>query len=189
MRLGLVYRSDAPDAASASDFEQIGIRTVIDLRAPGEAPARDDLDGIAYVAWPMPPTMEERWTQDLAPAPTYTAVASRYVEMLKASGQQLVGLLDVIADGVPVLLHCSFGRDRTGLLVALLLDLVGVSHRDIALEYALSNVEGNPVSVHPGSMLIVLKYVAKVYGGSAGFLTQHGATAEQIRRLTEVLIA
>ncbi|MBK8023774.1 MAG: tyrosine-protein phosphatase [Chloroflexi bacterium] len=44
------------------------------------------------------------------------------------------------ADAFPVLVHCAVGKDRTGVIIALLLDLAGVTDALIAEDYALSMV-------------------------------------------------
>jgi protein-tyrosine phosphatase len=66
-------------------------------------------------------------------------LADLYSLMLQNSSDHLVNIVDVVAhsDG-PVLIHCSAGKDRTGISVALLLSLVGVGREDVTTDYLRS---------------------------------------------------
>lgn len=68
------------------------------------------------------------------------AVAQRYLELLLDGEDSVAELLAVLTDpaSYPVAIHCSGGKDRTGIVVALLLALLGVSDDDIRADYALS---------------------------------------------------
>jgi protein tyrosine/serine phosphatase len=67
-------------------------------------------------------------------------LASRYLEMLDQGASSIISALDTIADAdcLPLVFHCSAGKDRTGVLAAVLLSVLGVSDDDIAADYALS---------------------------------------------------
>jgi protein-tyrosine phosphatase len=73
-------------------------------------------------------------------------VASRYLEMVTASGATLAAAIDALAasDALPAVVHCSAGKDRTGVLSALLLAFLGVPDATIVEDYALSG----PAMVH-----------------------------------------
>jgi protein tyrosine/serine phosphatase len=60
--------------------------------------------------------------------------------MLRTAGPVIAEALALIADpgGGPVLVHCTAGKDRTGVVVALVLGLLGVADDDIVADYALS---------------------------------------------------
>lgn len=130
---------EGQDALSA-----YGIRTVIDLRAhfeigQGTHPYRPPYAGVpGYLH--LPPSGSET-----APLPTIVSASSlgeRYVHVLQLRQRQYGAILTAIArapDG-GVLVHCVSGKDRTGLVVALLLALVGVPDAVIAEDYALSGV-------------------------------------------------
>jgi hypothetical protein len=62
----------------------------------------------------------------------------RYLEMLVEGRDQLPRAIALVADESPSLFHCAAGKDRTGVLAALILGLVGVSDDDIAADYHLS---------------------------------------------------
>ena len=89
------------------------------------------------------PLLEQVWERDL-PVAELDAVdflAGRYLEMLDAGCE-----LDrhrarrpmADAERLPLVFHCSAGKDRTGVLAAILLSVLGVSDDDIAADYALS---------------------------------------------------
>eukprot|EP00754_Rhynchopus_humris_P046746 Rhum_TRINITY_DN6292_c0_g2::Rhum_TRINITY_DN6292_c0_g2_i1::g.19380::m.19380 len=56
-------------------------------------------------------------------------------------GEAVLIVADNLKAGNPVVVHCTAGKDRTGVLIALLLGLVGVAREDIICDYAVS--EGN----------------------------------------------
>jgi protein tyrosine/serine phosphatase len=63
---------------------------------------------------------------------------------LKRNGAALCEILKVIACPArhPVLVHCSHGKDRTGLVCALVLSVAGASDEEILADYALSRDAG-----------------------------------------------
>ena len=69
-------------------------------------------------------------------------LALQYVQILEFSKSEVVDILRVISDeeNVPVLIHCAHGKDRTGLIVAVILSSIGVDDDTIAEDYAQSEV-------------------------------------------------
>ncbi|MBE1591284.1 tyrosine-protein phosphatase [Nonomuraea angiospora] len=61
-----------------------------------------------------------------------------YVGLLRHRTTWFAGVVAEIADGLPALVHCAAGKDRTGIVVALILDLLGVEHEAIVRAYALT---------------------------------------------------
>ena len=141
---GRLYRSDSLhriDEADREAFAALGIRTVLDLRRPhevdrdGRVPA---YDGLAYHH--IHPEHEE-WGRydrggDARPLPGRPVRRSRRDRRRRARGQAL----RVIADpaNAPVVVHCVAGKDRTGVVCALTLSLLGVDDAVVADDYALS---------------------------------------------------
>ena len=65
-----------------------------------------------------------------------------YEDMVERGGPQLVRAVDTVAEHIvdgPVLVHCVAGKDRTGLVVALIQAAIGVTPESIVAEYALSD--------------------------------------------------
>lgn len=75
-----------------------------------------------------------------------------------------------------VVVSCHAGKDRTGVVVALTLDLVGVPRELVASDYADS---GEPAE----TMLRLLAHVDERYGGTAAYLVEAGATTDQLDAL------
>lgn len=69
-------------------------------------------------------------------------VATHYLELLLSSDESIGEALAVLTHpaAYPAVIHCSVGKERTGILVALVLSLVGVDDDDVVAEYALSGM-------------------------------------------------
>jgi protein-tyrosine phosphatase len=67
-------------------------------------------------------------------------LSDTYITMLSDAGHEIRGAVEVVADpeSGPVIFHCAAGKDRTGVLAALLLGLLGVSENVIIEDYALT---------------------------------------------------
>ena len=120
--------------ATRTALEDLGLRQVIDLRWPEElvtAPNAFRRSGVVrYTSIPL-----------LADDPTpHSGLAGMYRHVLDARGTQLVDVVRalLVDDGLPAIIGCAAGKDRTGVTIALLLDLVGVPREVIIDDYALS---------------------------------------------------
>jgi hypothetical protein len=140
-----LYRSDdlarlTPD--EIDQFRQIGIRTVIDLRRPAELEEHGRIPEATGVSYRHVYLVHPRWDQDqfgnLQDRIEY--VAQRYIEIAETARDGLGEALRVISDSAntPLVFHCLAGKDRTGVLAALTLSLLGVDDADVAADYALS---------------------------------------------------
>lgn len=148
-----LFRSDslhALDDADTRAFQALGVRTVVDLRRPFEVERHGrvpHLDGLAYrhhtiehLEWDSvehgPGTPHARW------------LADRYLNFAEEGHAGLAATLGVIADPqqAPVVVHCMAGKDRTGVVCALTLSLLGVSDDDIAADYALTTAAIEPMT-------------------------------------------
>ncbi|WP_351236566.1 tyrosine-protein phosphatase [Streptomyces sp. NPDC002133] len=154
VRWGRLYRSDSlgklGPAQAESDrarFEALGIRTVIDLRyaweieGKGRVPA---LPGLTYhnLSIEHRPYDQAALGSEVDPGPY---LAERYMEVAEDGVKEIRQALDVIAadgggPGGPVVFHCASGKDRTGLIAALVLSLVGVCEDDIVADFALTEL-------------------------------------------------
>lgn len=142
---GRLYRSDSLHRLTVGECAQLctlGVRTVLDLRRPYEI-ERDgrirDTAGLAY--FNIHPVHRE-WNlarYDPAEGPA-RFLADRYLDMAEEGAAGLGEALRLIADPrhSPVVMHCFAGKDRTGVLAALTLSLLGVPDPHIATDYALS---------------------------------------------------
>jgi hypothetical protein len=204
-----LYRSDSLhriDEADREAFAALGVRTVIDLRRPHEV-ARDgrvpDYDGLAYRHihpehrdWDEIPYDERLALSDW--------LADRYLDLAETGGAGLATALAVIADAdaAPVVVHCVAGKDRTGVVCALTLSLLGVADEHIAEDYALSTAASRrfsewvrsqlppdapipqPYFASPAeAMLRFLTDLRDRHGSVRGYLLDAGLTDGQIRAL------
>jgi protein-tyrosine phosphatase len=120
----------------------LGIATVIDLRTGLEADTQgrfpEDVDGVTYHHLPLTDTLpgEEETPQWDRSA----FVADRYLGMLSEGTETITAAVRLLADPTnqPAVYHCSVGKDRTGVLSALVLGFLGVPDDIIVDDYALS---------------------------------------------------
>ncbi|MEU1541461.1 tyrosine-protein phosphatase [Actinacidiphila glaucinigra] len=147
VRWGRLYRSDALSKLGGADLERftgLGVRTVIDLRYPFEIEAKGrvpEATGVAYHNL----SIEHRPYDQTAFGPEVetTAFYARLHAEVAADGvKELTRALELIAaeGNGPLVFHCAAGKDRTGLLAALVLGLLGVPEEDIVADYALSEL-------------------------------------------------
>ncbi len=144
-----VFRSDSLSGLSEADVEllrrEVGIRTVIDLRAGHEVEEYGHgalqqhvrqlhLPIVDQTREPPRPSRRER------KAVQFQTLDEIYLFMLREYGDRFAAVLRVIADGdaQPVVFHCAAGKDRTGLTAALVLSLCGVPDEVIVADFAFT---------------------------------------------------
>ena len=146
VRWGLLYRADGIHRIEGGDLARVaalGIRTVLDLRTRGELDdhGRVPTEAIDAVYQHLP-LLDSVWDRDVVEAEQDAVefLAGRYLEMLDVGASSIVSAFTTICDAerLPLVFHCSAGKDRTGVLAAVLLSVLGVSDDDIAADYALS---------------------------------------------------
>ncbi len=148
---GMLYRSANPDQLTSKGWstlrDDLGVQACVDLRSSYE---RNRLD--TQPTGPLPTfhapaieaTTREMYTQRMRVPSTATSdqrmvVATRHLVTAGATG--FAHAVSVIADHLPVLVHCTAGKDRTGIVTALILRVVGVPDDYIAADYAASTSE------------------------------------------------
>jgi protein-tyrosine phosphatase len=149
VRWGRLYRSDSLGklhGAPAEDLDRflgLGIRTVIDLRYPWEIERRGRVPEQAGLAFHNLSIEHQPYDQAaIAPdADPWRHLADRYAEVAYDGAKEIRQVLDVIAaDSGPLVFHCASGKDRTGLIAALVLILLGVDEQDAAADFALTEL-------------------------------------------------
>ncbi|HUJ05669.1 MAG TPA: tyrosine-protein phosphatase [Streptosporangiaceae bacterium] len=151
-RHGVIYRGDSLDSITPGDarmlFDKLGIGAIVDLRTKAET----ELSGLLF---PVPRyrysvLVEGRLGHEPFPSDDPAELAKVYLSNLEGGRAAVKGTFDVIADdlraGVATLFHCAAGRDRTGIIAALLLGLVGVTDGQIAVDYVQSNRNARKVT-------------------------------------------
>src|SRR5262249_912886 len=131
VRTRRLFRSNALVGATAGDrrrLQELGVATVIDLRNADEVAWSDDpvAPGATRHHLPLGGLLGrgdgwERWR-----GPVY--VADRYFEVCQSGSASITEVFAVLTDPsvYPVVVQCSLGKDRTGVVVALLLRAIGV---------------------------------------------------------------
>lgn len=138
-------------------------------------------------------------------------VARHYLELAEAGRDVLARIVRVLAapGGLPAVIHCSLGKDRTGVVVACLLGMLGASDQAIVADYCASREPvlafldrlrerlgpGGPweayvpviTSVHAEAMTGFLEGVRRVHGSFAGLAEELGV-APLLDGLREALV-
>lgn len=153
---GVFVRSEQPDLVRAPGWAALrahGVRTVVDLRQPGErrshraavpdgiADLHVDHDGLEHEAF-----WADYWDNGLVGTPLY------YLPHIAAMPERTVAVLSAIATAPEgaVLFHCAGGRDRTGLIAAVLLTLAGVEEDAIVADYLETIANADVLAIGQG---------------------------------------
>lgn len=204
-------RASAPTSALDEDIDALvdyGVNVVIDLRSDFEKevqPSRlkgDDrftyyevnlLDaGMVKV---VPEEVKE-----------YRDLGGVYIFTIEAHKKQIKDVFKIFLDHPYdcILFHCSAGKDRTGVIAALLLELAGCHDYDIVQDYSLSygyNIEmidklneimdeatKTYLRSSPRYMLIFLDFLREHYGSAKSYLLDIGLTEEEIEDIREMFV-
>jgi protein-tyrosine phosphatase len=153
IRSGVLFRSEAPSRLTPTGREQLaelGIRTVIDLRDEGECASGPTSFPPSmtrvYVGLPQASDSNGNHLLDLVLSGQVTAYSAAdlgelYIDYLERHGPTLGRAIELIgaAERLPALVHCTAGKDRTGLVVALTLASVGVPAAEIVSDYEITS--------------------------------------------------
>lgn len=144
VRRGRLFRSATPDFATPTDvlfLERLGIRTVLDLRTSPER----RMSPLTSFDIRHLPLLTQVWDPGMLSNTAMSAdrfLADRYLDMTEAGAVAIAECFHLLAETPrsPALVHCTAGKDRTGVLVALVLSSLGVAHTAIAEDYGLSSL-------------------------------------------------
>lgn len=183
-------------------FYNLGIRVVVDLRFVNEidktpSPLRNYKD-IKYYHVDM---MGEFWQMR---EQGYVDMSDLYIDLLDDSQKEMLAVFKIFLNHQKegVYFHCSAGKDRTGVVSMLLLDLVGVPHTVIVENYSESykNNMGRPgykymkpewrrfVLSEPEYMERTLDHLYTKYGGSRAYLAHIGLREDEINALAASIV-
>jgi protein-tyrosine phosphatase len=214
-RGGVLFRSDSLAGVSpsgAADLAALRIGVVVDLRSDLERAGDrrgSALPGALHVRLPIHGGSRASFVDG------EVTLASLYGQILDDSAWSLAAVVAVVADSgaSPVLVHCTAGKDRTGLAIALTLEAAGVDREAVIADYAQSalNLDGPwvdralttlisrgvPISprlfeVLGGSpdhaMGEVLEVLDRRYGSVLGYLRAHGLAEDSAEALRAKLV-
>lgn len=194
-----------PTDADIKILKDYGIKTVIDLRGEGES---TDMPSV----FKNHPDFDYHHISLLEANPVFskqcTDIGEMYIHSLTEYSRNYAAVLRLISTLTePFLFHCFAGKDRTGLLAAMLLGAAGVCREDIVADYQVSYTyfrpfyekeleadtgiiwEKDPSKFYsePSTMERILDYFESEFGGIIGYFKSIGLTDEEIRRLSEIL--
>ena len=219
-----VFRSGALDLLTEADQlrfrDEFGIATVVDLRHPDETemygPPRTELAGTAVTLCDA---------SLMSVADTYAAhvvtvnelygpeqTTEKYGYLMTTGSAEIARAFELFADesAQTFVVHCTAGKDRTGIVIALLLELLGVAREQIAAEYELSNMAVPQLAAYieakgrtpempreewlarmatPAKRMVdLLALVERDHGSARDFLRASGVSEASLDRIVELLV-
>jgi len=227
-RAGVLLRADALDDLTDDDdvaclVDQRSLAHVFDLRSQSERDQRGrgrlGATEVAYseleviVEADLERRRQERSAAFAAGDDPEEVLAAGYAELLDLGRAAFPAALTrlVAPGGTPALVHCAAGKDRTGVLVALLLDAAGVDRAAIVADYAATQERMAPIierlaaasafhamaeqlpafvyEARAGTMGRFLARLDERWGGAAEFFTANGADPEAVDEWRALFVA
>ncbi|MCW0216293.1 MAG: tyrosine-protein phosphatase [Pseudonocardia sp.] len=213
VRPRVLFRSDTLQALTADDVrllvDELHLELIVDLRNGAEAVS----EGRGPMA-EVPVSYLNAPLQDLPVSELPPREQSRlfYLEHLASASSPLATVVRVVSAlaGRPVLLHCAAGKDRTGLVTAVLLRLLGVDDDTIVADYLRTgenmprivqrflgwpryrdHIAAVPAEVYQAEEYTVrgfLRGLDERYGGAAAWAAARGIGGDELARLRRGLL-
>lgn len=209
-----IFRSDALHRLTPGDIahvrDEIGLVSVFDLRSEYEL----EHDGLGSL---YEHTARHRHTpfhrgdvrQQVTEIPD--DLGPLYLRMLEEARPSIVEVFNALAeaDSYPAVYHCTAGKDRTGVMTALILRALGVDDESIIADYVLSseyitphlearlksgdmaqypNIKPSMLRAEAGTMAATLAVIDEQFGPGTALLQEYGIGRAQIERLQDQLL-
>ena len=217
-RRGVLFRSSALEELSSRDvrllIDDIGLRTVIDLRSADDREvARSLLDtSVRYINLPIsrggPTTSLER-PMGADGRVDMPRIYRMYIETSAPSITEIIA--ELTSGAAPALFHCAAGKDRTGVVAAIVLSAVGVTRDAVIADFMktepvlaeiIAYLQRRPAYADivlrfpPGTMDVDPQFISdflddvdRTYGGMSTWLIEHaGVSTESVARLEQLLV-
>jgi len=209
-----LFRSDAINYATPDDISrlqgELGIFTVVDLRNPEEI-QQAGLNTMAGSSVRYHHVPYEGARQIVPPGPDEDPVVrltNLYQWIIRNAGAQIAESLNILSEGgnLPAVFHCTAGKDRAGILAAMVLGILGVDRDQIMQDYVLTNeiidklgprLRARPGNEHrtldsfrapPEAMETVLDELENEHGGPVNYLQAQGVADGTIDKLRDALL-
>jgi protein-tyrosine phosphatase len=217
-RYGLLYRSEALQDLTDSDLERfrgLGIVTVVDLRSASEIQrtgrGRLANEPVQFVNASVLSDVTVNGRRDES-ALDGDYLSRRYLRYLEVGSGAFVRAIEVLAvrENYPIVFNCFFGKDRTGVLAALVLGCLGVERQSVVKDYALTatrvplilnKLRRDPLyretleqtdplvlAASATTMSTFLDDLDKRYGGARSWALGAGVTLRQLDILRDALL-
>ena len=221
-RSGVLMRTDTLQELTEADlkwFGELPLRMIIDLRTSyettneGRGPLADTDVGygnFSFVSDDLMRPRDENGAVIVRDRQEQQRV-DHYLDYLRLAPTQVAGALAALAEpgATPAVFHCAAGKDRTGVLAAMLLTLAGVDREAIIADYALTNerihliaarlrrldtygkglqeVKDTRLAADPDTMRDFLGAVDELFGGVRQWALDNGVDESTVRRLESLL--
>ncbi len=215
-----LYRADGLYRLAGADVDAVrdlGLKTVIDLRTFSELDTRGTFPVAELpVAFHHLPIMDVTWTEeefDPRDTPIDQFLFEKYLDMIETGEPRIATVFSVLAeaDALPAVFHCAAGKDRTGIVAALLLSSLGVADDDVVADYALTGeamarmrawaeisqpewvalIDAQPaafLAAHPDAMRSLLGLINDVHGSPRQYVRSLGVTDAVLAELEARLL-
>lgn len=207
-----LYRSDALHHLSDADLrhvrDELGVRTIVDLRSTAE---RRGEPASPLAAPPVQVHHMPLFDRERSGSTPSLPLAEIYLMLLRIAREPIANAVRVLASShEPALFHCAAGKDRTGIVAAVLLGALGVRDEDIVEDYAatkqglvgiverlrgsdsyqyvFSELPPDTLHAEPETMVRVLAEAGAEYGSMREYLRGAGFGDAELRGLEESLL-
>jgi len=227
-RWGRLYRADALHELTVEDIvrlRNLGLRTIVDLRTErelarsGRGPLEPEDVAFHHLAVVQEgvrgdgtPNLRAEGESVAAPAPAGDGLAERYLWYLDVGRASLAEALTMLGgeEHYPLVFHCAAGKDRTGVLAALILSILGVERDAIVADYVITaerlrfimerwladpefaermaKVPATRFSVEASTMEGFLAQLQARYGGAREWALDAGVPADVLDRMVDLLL-
>ena len=223
-----LFRADALHELTSEDVDRIqglGLRTVVDLRTErelartGRGPLEPEDVAFHHLAVVQEGIRVDGTSDGVAereavaaPAPAGDDLAERYLWYLEVGRHALVEALTLLGgdEHYPLVFHCAAGKDRTGVLAALILEIVGVDREVIVADYVITaerlrfimdrwladpefaermaKVPASRLSVEAATMEGFLDHLRARFGGARSWALSAGVPAGALDRMVDLVL-
>lgn len=222
IRPGRVFRVSG-GLAHADDLgplEAAGLRRIVDLRAEDEDRSVlldwATVRGVDYISQPMPAAARADFAEiarrNSTPEEAQAYMSELYSGIVDRFGPQIAATMSAIAERLPAGYGCAAGKDRTGIVTAMLHVLLGATEEEAARRYVngapsverlgplartylgLGDGEPLPAGVEvllrpaPTTLLGLLEHARQEYGGVREYLEGNGLSPATIAALSRELV-